>query len=67
MFLQLILKINTGTLGDRPKPMTIQLDSDFSVGCRCHWVTDADLAVGDRLYRIAHAKVGIGYIISLSY
>jgi hypothetical protein len=37
-----------GTLGDRPKPMTIQLDSDFSVGCRCHWVADADFAVGGR-------------------
>ena len=41
-------KIKLGTLGDRPKTMTIQLDSDFSVGCWCHRVTDANFAVGDR-------------------
>jgi len=37
-----------GTLGDRRQPMTIQLDADFAVGCRCHQVADADFALGDQ-------------------
>ncbi len=50
MFVYLKIITKPGTLGDWPKPMKIQLDSDFSVGCWCHWVTDADFAAGDRQY-----------------
>ena len=35
-----------GTLGDRPKPMTIGLDSNANVNNRCYRVTDAYFAVG---------------------
>jgi hypothetical protein len=39
---------NPGTLGDRPKPMTIRLDSNANVDNRCYRVTDANFAVGGR-------------------
>ncbi len=45
-----------GTLGDRPTPLTIQLDSDLSVGCQCHQVTDTDFAVSDRQYNRYHTN-----------
>jgi hypothetical protein len=37
-----------GTLDDRWQPMTIQLDADFAVRYRCHWVADANFAIGAR-------------------
>jgi hypothetical protein len=39
---------NPGTLGDRSKSMTIRLDSDLFVGCRCPRVADANFAVDGR-------------------
>jgi hypothetical protein len=40
--------IKPGTLGDRPKPMAIRLDSNNNVDNRCYRVTDANFAVGRR-------------------
>ena len=42
------ITLKPGTLCDQPKLMTIQLDSNFFVGCRCHRVADADFDVSDR-------------------
>jgi hypothetical protein len=53
-----------GTLGDRSKPMTIRLDFDLSVGCRCHRVAYANFAVGGRQYIGSHtdANDAFGWI-----
>jgi hypothetical protein len=39
-----------GTLGDRPKPMTIRLDSGLFFRCRCPLVADANFDTGGRQY-----------------
>ena len=40
--------IKPGTLGDRPKPMTIQLNLKVAIDYRCHRVTDANVVIDGR-------------------
>ncbi len=42
--------------------MTIWLYSDFSVGCQCHGVADADFAAGDRQYIGYHNDANNAYL-----
>jgi hypothetical protein len=50
-----------GTLGDRWQSMMIRIDSNVSVGCRCHRVADADFAASDRQYIGYHNDANDAY------